>query len=469
MQINIKSNQKKVLVIGDLMVDSYYWGESNRISPEAPVPIVDISHSTKTLGGAGNVLKNLKAFGVGADIYSVIGDCDISNDILNLLDEAKYSTNFLVSEKGRKSPKKTRIISSHQQVIRFDVETKNDISNSSEKKIIDHLKKFIKSYSVVLLSDYGKGVLTHNLCQSIIAIASEYKIKVLIDPKGKDFKKYSGAYLLTPNLKEASDFLGKEIGNDKTILEGLKIIKEQCNLSESLITLSERGIALLDNELRIFPTQARDVFDVTGAGDTVIAALGFAFANDNNLHNSINFANLAASVVVGKLGSETASLEEIEKFANHSLKNIFHTSNLKELISKISKKEKIVFTNGCFDIIHSGHVNYLQKAKMLGNILIVGLNSDNSIKKIKGESRPIINEIDRAEVLSSLKMVDYVVIFDEETPYNLINSIQPDILVKGGDYTKEKIIGSNIVSDVRVIDYIKGKSTTEIINKIKKI
>ena len=316
--INLVKKQPKILVIGDLMIDHYLWGECERISPEAPIPIVNIDDENTVLGGAGNVVNNLVALGAHTDILSVIGDCDIANELGTLLSNINVSTNHLVKEKGRLSSKKSRIIASHQQVIRYDRESDYDISEKSQQTLFDQYKKILKQYDIVLLSDYGKGVLTDSLTRDLIQEANNLGIKVLVDPKGINYFKYSGAYLLTPNKKEASLATNIDIIDDSSLLRAITQLKEKCSLNVSLITLSENGVAIYDNDLRVHPTMAREVYDVTGAGDTVLAALGFALSNNYDIDQAVEFANLAAGVVVGKIGSATASIDEIIDYNSNS-------------------------------------------------------------------------------------------------------------------------------------------------------
>lgn len=469
---NFKNKSPKILVIGDLMIDKYLWGVSERISPEAPVQIIDIDNETTLLGGAGNVVNNLKQLGALVDVISVIGVCEIANELSKLLKDINVETKYLVKQKNRICSKKTRIIASQQQVVRYDRESSEDIDLKSINKIIEIFRDIVSQYELILLSDYGKGILTNQLTQSLIRIANDNNKKVLIDPKGINYEKYSGAYLLTPNKKEASEATRINIIDNNSLEHAIKKLKLECNISISLITLSEGGIATFDNKLRIFPTIAKEVFDVTGAGDTVLASLGFALACNLDINEAVKFANLAAGVVVGKIGSATASLSEISEYESRINKSSIQNIKSFEAISLLSNEfksnnKKIVFTNGCFDLMHSGHISYLESAKNYGDILIVGLNSDQSVKALKGPKRPINNQKDRAHILASLKVVDYVVIFDEDTPYNLIKMIGPDILIKGGDYEKHEIAGYDIVDEVRVVNFIEGKSSTEIIEKIK--
>ena len=456
------------------MIDHYLWGSSERISPEAPVQVIDIKSESAVLGGAGNVINNLYTLGAKVDVISVIGDCDASKELKELLLAIKVDTQNLITQKDRVMSKKSRIISGHQQVVRFDIESTSEISHKSQIALLDIFKKIINNYDVILLSDYGKGVLTFNLTQSLIMIANENEKKLLVDPKGLDYSKYKGAYLLTPNKKEASEATHSNINDKETLIHAIRSLKEECNLDVSLITLSEEGVAVFDNELRIHPTVAKEVFDVTGAGDTVLASLGFSLACGENIDEAVKFANLASGVVVGKIGSSTASLNEIIEYESSLNKSSSdeHIKSWNEISSIINelknKKRKIIFTNGCFDIVHIGHVKYLEKAKSFGDILIVGLNSDESIRRLKGENRPINTQSDRAYILASLEVVDYLVIFNEDTPLELIKLIKPDILVKGADYEGKIVVGQNIAKELKLVKFIDGKSTTKIIEMLNK-
>ena len=468
----LKGKKAKILVIGDLMLDHYLWGKCERISPEAPVQIVDIERETTILGGAGNVVNNLISFGAEVGVISVVGEDNIAEELKEMLLKKGVEIN-LISEKGRKTTKKSRVIASNQQVIRVDKESREDISKISQEKLFSILEEKIDNYQTILLSDYNKGVLTKELTEKIISFVNYKNKKILIDPKGEDYSKYRGAYLLTPNRKEASIASKIEIKDRKSLKKAIKKLKKELNLRVSIITLSEEGIALFDKKLQIFPTLAKEVFDVTGAGDTVLASLAFALTLENSIEEAIKFANLSAGVVVGKIGSATATIEEIEEYQSR-LNKSSGNSHIKsfEEIEKIvkdlkSRGKKIIFTNGCFDILHIGHIKYLEEAKSYGDVLILGLNSDNSVRRLKGENRPINREYERAYILGALEVVDFVVIFGEDTPYNLIKIIKPDILVKGGDYKDKKIVGSDIAKEVRLVDFVEGKSTTNIIKKIQ--
>lgn len=470
----IKLNKKpNILVIGDLMIDHYLWGSCDRISPEAPVQVVNVKKESSVLGGAGNVINNLVTLGSVVDVISVIGNDSVANELKSLLEKIDVPTSNLVVENNRKTSKKSRLIASQQQVLRYDMESIDDINENSHKQIIQTLEKNIDKYSSIILSDYGKGVLTTNLTKEIIKIANKNSIKVLVDPKGKDYSKYKGSYTLTPNKKEAMEATNIDIKDESSLIEALKSLKTQCELEVSLITLSEQGIAIFDDELTIKPTVAREVYDVTGAGDTVIASIAFALGNDLDIKDAIYFANLAAGVVVGKIGSATTTLDEIYEYEyslhkSNSTSHIKTFDEIKTLASKLhSQGKKIVFTNGCFDILHVGHVKYLEVAKSYGDVLILGLNADSSVRKLKGPTRPINTQDDRAYILASLESVDYVVIFEEETPYELIKLIKPHVLVKGGDYEGKEVVGQDIADELKLVQFVDGKSTTNTIKRIQ--
>ena len=470
----IKLNKKpNILVIGDLMIDHYLWGSCDRISPEAPVQVVNVKKESSVLGGAGNVINNLVTLGSVVDVISVIGNDSVANELKSLLEKIDVPTSNLVVENNRKTSKKSRLIASQQQVLRYDMESIDDINENSHKQIIQTLEKNIDKYSSIILSDYGKGVLTTNLTKEIIKIANKNSIKVLVDPKGKDYSKYKGSYTLTPNKKEAMEATNIDIKDESSLIEALKSLKTQCSLEVSLITLSEQGIAIFDDELTIKPTVAREVYDVTGAGDTVIASIAFALGNNLDIKDAIYFANLAAGVVVGKIGSATTTLDEIYEYEyslhkSNSTSHIKTFDEIKTLSSKLhSQGKKIVFTNGCFDILHVGHVKYLEVAKSYGDVLILGLNADSSVRKLKGPTRPINTQDDRAYILASLESVDYVVIFEEETPYELIKLIKPHVLVKGGDYEGKEVVGQDIADELKLVQFVDGKSTTNTIKRIQ--
>ena len=472
--IDSYNKSPEILVIGDLMVDHYLLGSCERISPEAPVQVVNIESEHIVLGGAGNVISNLKALGAQVDVISVIGCCETSGELKRLLADINVSTQYLITEQDRIASKKSRIIAAQQQVVRFDRESCNEISLETQKSILNYFVRIVSDYDIILISDYGKGVLTWDLTQSLIRAANKVNKKVLVDPKGVDYSKYNNAFLLTPNKKEASQATKITIKDDESLAKAIIQLKTDCSLSISLITLSDQGVAIYDESLRTYPAVARAVFDITGAGDTVLASLGFAIACGYEIDDAIKFCNLAAGVVVGKIGSATATLNEILEYESSLNKSSSdaHVKSREDIVALSAelkeRGKKIIFTNGCFDILHAGHIRYLEIAKSYGDILILGLNSDRSVKALKGESRPINNQLDRAHILAALAAVDYVVIFDEDTPYDLIKAVKPDVLVKGGDYNGMVVVGQDIVDELKTVPFILGKSTTKTIEKIQR-
>ena len=472
--MNVLKNAKpNILVVGDLMIDHYLWGSCERISPEAPVQVVDIAKETTVLGGAGNVINNLNALGATVSVSSVMGDDDNGAELIDMLNAIGVNSQNIITQSGRKTSKKSRVIAVSQQILRYDKESKNAIADESVSKILASLKDSISSFDMIILSDYGKGVLTDALCQGIITLAKQADVKVLVDPKGSDFSKYRGAYLLTPNKKEAILATGIDINDAQSLEKALLQLKDECDLGISLITLSEDGIATYDKEVEIFPTVAKEVFDVTGAGDTVIASIAFGLSAGKNIQDTAAFANLAAGVVVGKIGSATVTIAEIEEYeaSLHKSTSDAHIKSFEDIDSIITRcKEngkRVVFTNGCFDILRVGHVKYLQVAKSFGDILIVGLNSDESVSRLKGPSRPVNIAEDRAYLLAALEAVDFVVPFTEDTPHDLIKMIKPDVLVKGGDYEGKAVVGTEFAGELKLVEFVDGKSTTKTIEKIQ--
>jgi len=458
-----------IAVIGDFMIDHYLWGKSDRISPEAPVPVVEVIKEEDRLGGAGNVVNNLLALGSEVLVSTVIGKN--SDRLLELLKEKGIDIDGIFIDESRETIIKSRVIASNHQVIRYDKEIKTPISSEFEEKIFEYLKENIDKIDLILLSDYEKGVLSKSLTQKIIKLANRNNKKLIIDPK-KDFSKYVNAWMIKPNKKELSVATGMEIKNEEDLIKAGWKVKKDLNLKYLLVTLSEEGMALFGDEYVKIPTIAKEVYDVTGAGDTVLASLGYYLSKSEDMTEAMHFANAAAAVVVSKIGSATVTLEEIEETKRRldnsvdykivDFKTIEHIANdLK------NQNKKVVFTNGCFDILHLGHVKYLQKAKSLGDKLIVGVNSNESVKRLKGPDRPVNDEYDRAYLLASLEVVDYVVIFEEDTPYELIKKIKPDVLVKGKDYEGKEVVGSDIAKEVKLIEFVEGRSTTSIIKKVK--
>ncbi len=464
----------RLLVVGDLMIDHYLWGKTERISPEAPVPVIDVDKETEVLGGAGNVVNNLVALGARVEVASVIGPDENGARLRRMLEDLGVGMGALVEEDGRSTTRKSRVIASHQQVVRFDSETRQPITDESQKRLLERIGALLEEgIDTVLISDYGKGVLTESLTQGVITAAKRHGIRVMVDPKGRDYAKYRGATAITPNRKEASEATGIAITDRASLERAGFALKESLGLERAIITLSEEGMAIFGEEMRLIPTVAKEVYDVTGAGDTVIATLGFVRACGGEIDEAARIANAAAAVVVGKLGSATATWDEIiayeaalhESTTEHRIKS---REALAETVERLKKDGKrIVFTNGCFDILHLGHVKYLEKAKSFGDVLIVGVNSDDSVRRLKGPERPVNPQFDRAYLLAALDAVDFVTIFDEDTPYDLIKIVEPNVLVKGGDYAGKEVVGSDIAGEVRLVEFVDGRSTTRLIEKMR--
>ena len=467
----------RVLVIGDLMLDEYVWGEAERISPEAPVQVVDVKREDLRLGGAGNVINNLAALGARVEVVSVLGDDADSHVLTGIIESQGLSANGIRRVRGRTTARKTRVLASNQQMLRIDRESRTPISNADEQALLDDLQKLLPGVDVVLLSDYQKGLLTVSFLQAIIALCRTAKIPVLVDPKGDDYSKYRGATLLTPNRKEAGLASGIDIVDEESLLRAGRQLRQDLDSDALVITRSEEGMSLFFREgpEKHLPTRAREVFDVTGAGDTVLTVLGLALAAGLSMEEAAELANVAAGIVVAKVGTSTISgpeiVEEISRQHFDTDRKIKSRDQLRGLLQDARQQGKqIVFTNGCFDLLHVGHVKYLQHARQLGDIFVLGLNSDDSIRRLKGDKRPLIREDERAHLMAALSCIDYVVIFDEDTPLELIEILRPDILVKGGDYTPEGVVGKDLVESyggrVELIQFVDGKSTTNIINKI---
>lgn len=455
-----------ILVIGDLMIDHYIFGQCNRISPEAPVQVVEVSNEQNRLGGACNVAHNLIALGAKVKLCGVIGKDILGEKLIHQAQELGIDTTLIFQDSSRPTTQKSRILVSNQQILRVDRENKQELDSSLLDSMLQALQQEIQTCDGIILSDYGKGVLNAKITQQIIALANQHQKIILCDPKGNDYSKYNNATLITPNKKEAFEATQIHITDKQSLLLALQSLQKICNPRYPLITLSEDGIALLTQSLQIIPTLAQEVYDVTGAGDTVISALCFALSLGEDILKACEFANLAAAVVVGKVGSAVASQEEIAKFAKTYLHPKDNIQSKIIPLSSLPKCDNLVFTNGCFDILHKGHAKYLQEAKALGDMLVVGLNTDSSIKALKGESRPINTQENRAYVLASLECVDYVILFDELTPYNLIKAIKPKILVKGADYENKEVVGSEFAQEVKLLEFTQGLSTSNIISKI---
>ncbi len=475
---NFLSGLKNVraLVVGDLMLDEYLWGDVDRISPEAPVQVVEVRRKELRLGGAGNVINNLLTLNCKVDVVSVVGDDDDGAFLLRRLKERGIEKHGVFPEAHRVTSRKTRVFASNQQIVRIDQETRTDIDPTSEERIIAYAKAAMADLDVIYLSDYQKGVLTDRLLQQLIAAGRKAGVPVLIDPKGDNYQKYLGATLLTPNRKEAQQATGVKIENEATLLQAGRKLLNDLDLEALVLTRSEEGMTVFSKSGEIdLPTVAREVYDVSGAGDTVLTLFGLGLAQKLSFADAAALANLGAGVVVGKVGTSTVSSQELLSAVGGQQHDTDEKIKPLAILSEIITAEKnkgrnVVFTNGCFDLLHVGHVKYLQAARNLGDLLVLGLNSDDSIRRLKGPSRPLIGEDERAHILAALDCVSYVVVFDEDTPLELISELKPDVLVKGGDYTPEGVVGRDLVESyggrVELINFVDGKSTTNIINKV---
>lgn len=466
---------KNILVIGDVMLDTYYTGDVKRISPEAPVPVFRKKGERSVLGGAANVAANLIAAGQKVSMMAMVGNDDVGEKLKGIFEKQGINTD-LILPLDRHTTEKTRFLASNnQQVLRLDVEDTDPLSASDCERLIDSLDKKINDFDLILLSDYSKGLLTYDFTQAVIQKAKECSIPVIIDVKDPKSEKYAGATLLKPNLKELQDLMGMKADTDDEIIAASEKLRTDRNVEYVLTTCGGRGMVLVGaGEPYFIPAFGQEVFDVTGAGDTTIAYLGACMVNGMSMRESVDIANTAAGIQVSKVGTSSVYWSEIRGRLVDQTETADHkiiSGRAVETFRRDHEKQKIVFTNGCFDILHVGHIRYLQEAAKLGDVLVIGLNSDASVKRLKGPERPINGELERAEMLGALGFVDYVAIFEEDTPLKLINTIQPDVLVKGGDYEPDEVVGKKEVEErggkLVLIPFVEGKSTTRIIEKIK--
>lgn len=473
MKINIPDfSQAKVLVVGDVMLDQYWYGNTRRISPEAPVPIVHVRDDEMRAGGASNVALNIIALGAQAKLLGITGDDDNATKLENCLDGKQVECHFFKS-KDHDTTLKLRIIAQSQQMIRLDFE--DDFVDVDKAPLLVQFESLLDDVDIVIFSDYNKGTLSD--VTEMLSLAKKKNVPTIVDPKGTDFNKYSGATLITPNWLEFETIVGSCKTEEELNTQG-EVLRKSLGLDALLVTRGEAGMTLIreDKPLYHLPTHAREVFDVTGAGDTVIGCLAACLAAGAEMEDAVALANLAAGIVVRKLGTATASLAEIHdalKLADEIGYGVISEDELEQVI-KIShnRGEKIIMTNGCFDLMHTGHIDYLEKARELGDKLVVAVNSDASVKELKGEERPINQLQQRMTMLAALECVDWVVPFTEETPERLYCRVLPDVIVKGGDYQPEDVAGGECIKanggSVEIIDFVEGHSTSKIIEKIKK-
>ena len=463
----------RLLVIGDVMLDRYWHGQASRVSPEAPVPVVKVGNREDRPGGAGNVALNMAALGSAVRLVGIVGNDETGLELLSRLNAAGVYCDFLQSA-DKSTITKLRVIGQHQQLIRLDFEQEFEAADIIGLQ--DKVKSLIGDSQVMVLSDYGKGALQETA--NLIELGRSKDIPIIVDPKGTNFEKYRGATLLTPNLSEFEAVAGYSNNEEEFVNKGLRLVKD-LNLEAILITRGEHGMTLIrpDSPELHLPARAQEVFDVTGAGDTVISVLAAAMAAGNGLADSTALANLAAGLVVGKLGTAAISGPELRRAVLDELdsgRGVMTAEQLQIAVQDAkAHDEKIVFTNGCFDIVHAGHVGYLAKAKQLGDRLIVAINDDESAHRLKGPGRPINPVERRMAVLAGLEAVDWVVSFSEDTPEPLLEFLQPEVLVKGGDYTMDEVVGGDYVNsyggEVRVLEFLDDCSTSAIMEKMKEV
>ncbi|MBN1974281.1 MAG: D-glycero-beta-D-manno-heptose 1-phosphate adenylyltransferase [Sedimentisphaerales bacterium] len=475
----------KVMVVGDFMLDVYIYGDAERISPEAPVPVLLIREKKYGCGGAGSVAADLSALGASVTCVGIIGQDQNGKELTSKLKELHADTSGLMEIKSRPTISKQRLIGlaqhrHQQQLFRMDEESTEPLSPEQEEKILTLYKQRLPQADVICIQDHNKGLLNKSLCSELIKSAKQAGKKIIIDPcLTSDYSKYEGAALITPNRQESSNAVGFELQNETDYANAASRLIKKLKLEAVVITLDKTGAYLKTKGInQLIPTRPRDVYDVTGAGDMVLSTIAMTLAAGFDYKTAVELANVTGGIEVGKFGNQTITIDEIiDELISQN-----HTNTSKVLLDDLlvdelnwhrKRHKKIVFTNGCFDVLHTGHVEYLKFCKSQGDIIVVGLNSDGSVKKIKGNDRPVNNQHDRALVLAALEMIDYITIFDEPDPLNLIKKVKPDILVKGQDWEKKGIIGREFVESsggkVVLAPIVKGKSSTATIEKMKSL
>jgi len=476
-QILKKADAKNIVVIGDLMLDEYLVGHVGRISPEAPVPVLREERRDFSFGGATNVAINCRRVGCSVHMIGLIGDRDqTGKNLLSMLIEKDVFIDGVVKSPNRVTTRKKRIVAQQQQLIRIDAEETHELSKYERDNLICNIHTIIKPGYLIVVSDYAKGVIDRQIIEEIIARASVCGSVIVVDPKGPYFDKYRGVHYLKPNLSEFCQMIRHFDLNpeDSIVINGRKIC-ELLQLRGLIITMGEEGLSFVSPESDVFySAHKREVYDITGAGDTILAFLSVGLAHGFSVSQSLRLANLAASIAVSHHKTYAVGLDELLEDRKGAIEKICNDwRSLKEVTDwlRSEQKKKVVFTNGCFDLLHSGHIFLLQEAKKRGDILVVALNTDESIKRYKGEDRPIKTLKERAKIIAAINVVDYVVFFDQDTPAKLINYLKPDVLIKGGDYQVERIVGYDVVTSyggrVETIAYQEGLSTTGLVQSMK--
>ena len=466
----------RILIVGDVMLDRSIWGDVDRISAEAPVPVLRSVRTTSAPGGAANVAMNLVGLGVKVSQAGFWGNDAEMHELRASLVAASVDLAGMVAS-GHPTISKTRILSRNQQLLRLDVENTEPRTASEHQVLLERALRLVPSADAVILSDYAKGALSPELCQAVIKLARERGIPILVDPKGHDFARYAGATTICPNLQELSLVAGIPSRNVADLLSAAQQLVTRLGIDYLTVTMSEKGIRLLYKDSAAHsPTRAREVFDVTGAGDTVIATLAASLAAGLDAETGVHLANMAAGIVVAKTGTAPISRHELvaQFTASTRMQGPDKILDLEHMLVRLAEwranGDRIVFTNGCFDILHVGHITLLEQCRAFGDKVIIGLNSDASVKGLKGPSRPVVGENERARVLAALGSTDAVIVFDESTPLELIRALRPDVLVKGGDYTSSTIVGADDISTwggrVEIVPTVIGQSTTNTIRKM---
>jgi len=467
--------RKRVLVVGDLMIDRYNWGEVERISPEAPVPVLSLGKEATRAGGAGNVALNLAGLGLHVMVAGFAGEDENRDRLLEIFAEREIDTSAVITLSDRPTIIKTRVMAGHQQMLRVDSEDLSDIDSGDRERLYQAIIASLP-VAAIILSDYAKGVLSDGLCQRLIKAARETSTPVLVDPKGLDFSKYAGASVLTPNLREMSLAGGVSADQSDELVEPARGYVEKLGLQFLVLTRGPAGMTLVAKDQVLHsPAKAREVFDVSGAGDTVIASIAAAMLGDLDYVDMLHMANLAAGFVVARVGTavieQTSLMRALHADEQGPSESVYGLDELLILIDDWrTREQRIVFTNGCFDIVHAGHVSLLHKAAREGDQLVVGINTDSSVRTLKGDTKPINGEMDRAYIIAALAAVDAVILFNEETPLKLIKALRPDVLVKGADYSKDQVVGAAEVEShggrVVLVPLVEGKSTSGLVRKI---
>lgn len=464
-----------ILVAGDVMVDEYIIGDVERISPESPVPVLVARDRLRKPGGAGNVVQNIVTMGGEVALFATVGKDNPGKWFKNYCEHIGVESFWVKEDVARPTTIKTRVVARNQQIVRIDEEHVGPLSAELENLIVKEIGSAITQVKAAVISDYGKGFLTPRILEALISGAKAQGIPIIVDPKGMDFRRYRGATYITPNLKEASLASGIEIYSEESLINAGKALLEQADVQAVIITRGRDGSTLVTRKkAQDFSARQVEIVDVTGAGDTVIATMALAVANGLSIESAAGLANLAASLVVARFGAASVTLDEMVDSLNGQVRDNKCIS-LEDISSVLRNHRiaghKIVFTNGCFDLFHAGHLDLLRQTSSLGEVTVVGINSDESVRRLKGPSRPIIGLPDRIAVLAALNFVDYIVPFSEDTPLKLIQEVQPDVLVKGEDWAGKEVVGSDVVNArggrVQLAKFVPGISTTSLIKKIR--